>query len=815
MAQQVLVYLMLLASLLSFGAPQLINCPTLVTCSQCISTASCVWCSTPGSARCLYEDNANSCRKEDLLQPATIIIDKQELPLTEKNQVSLKSIDLKLRLSEPVSFSVSLKAAENFPLDLYMLMDLSGSFEPDLKTVKVLAPQLPLALRNVSSDFLIGFGTFVDKPSLPYTSSAQLNKIFNTSGQLSSCGGSALCAKPFNYEHVISLTNSSDLFNSSVQETIISTNVDDPEDPLGAILQAVVCDDLIEWRETSIKILLVMTDDVLHTAGDGRLAGIVKPNDGQCHTQYDPSLKKTLYTESLTQDYPSIEQVRQALEDANIVPVFAVASPSSDSSQKTLSFYNNTISMLLDSSTVLLSSNSDNLEDVLSEAHANAIADARLSFSLPNYLSANVIANCPPGSTYLPDSNECTGIGNGTVNFTITLTLQQCTESLRNGRSVQIQFNLRPFGQFVANITGFCDCACEKEQEYNSTNCNNNGNITCGRCSCFEGWEGNDCSCFTASIADCPVGPNGITCSGRGQCDCGQCVCTQPTDPIGGVLNPRVIGETCECSNYECDTGSNGVVCSGRGNCTCSNSEFMCVCHNSTLTGLPHTGERCQCSHDNCINPNGSTVAICSGRGTCDPCEPQGRACRCNEGFTGMYCEQSTGSIVAGCNDNDLVRECVKCYANVAKDGGSPTCSGFTCTNYSILSSYPSNPDAYDISGTIEGSTDECSFIDSASFCRFVYFVGLSTQQRERIYEVLAPHDCLLIPIWAIALLVLVVLVIIGIIILVIIKLIIMYLDYREYQSFQREVNEIDLSKNFNPMYHTPIVTYNNVTYGK
>ena len=236
---------MVLASLLSIGAPQVINCTTLITCSQCISTASCVWCSTLNSARCLSQENANSCRKDDLLQPATTIIDKQEIPLTENNQVSLKSIDLKLRVSEPVSFSVSLKAAENFPLDVYMLMDLSGSFREDLKTVKVLAPQLPLALRNVSSDFLIGFGTFVDKPSLPYTSSAQLNKVFVVLGQPSSCGSAIPCAKPFNYEHIISLTNSSDLFNSSVQETIISTNVDDPEDPLGAMLQAVVCNDLI------------------------------------------------------------------------------------------------------------------------------------------------------------------------------------------------------------------------------------------------------------------------------------------------------------------------------------------------------------------------------------------------------------------------------------------------------------------------------------------------------------------------------------------------------------------------------------------
>ena len=805
MAHKVLVHFMLLASLVTLGAPQVINCTTLITCSQCISTASCVWCSTPSSAQCLSQDNANDCKIEDLFLPATIIVDKQESPLTEDNQVSLKSINLKLRVSEPVSFSVSLKAAKNFPLDLYMLMDLSGSFRDDLERVKVLAPQLPLALQNVSSDFLIGFGTFVDKPSLPYTSSIQKNTIYNVSGQ-PSCERENLCAKPFDYEHVISLTSSSDLFNSSVQETIISTNVDDPEDPFGAMLQAVVCKDLIGWRETSIKIILVMTDDVLHTAGDGHLAGIVKPNDGQCHTQYDPLLKKTLYTESLTQDYPSIEQIRQALEDANIVPVFAVAD-SSDSS--ILSFYNNTISMFLDSSTVLLSSNSDNLEEVLSEAHANAIADVHLSFNLPNYLSANVTVNCPPGSTYLPDSNECTGIGNGRVNFTITLTLKKCTESLRNGKGVQIQFNLRPFGQFVAKISGFCDCVCEKEQEYNSTDCSNNGNFTCGQCSCFDGWEGNNCSCSTA---DCPVGPNGITCSGRGQCDCGQCVCTQQTQPIQGVLNPRVVGDACECSNYECDTGSNGLVCSGRGNCTCSNSQYTCVCYNSILTGLPHTGERCQCSHDHCIHPN-STV-VCSGRGGCDPCKPQGRACTCNKGFTGMYCEQSTEIIVAVCNNDDVVRECVKCYATVAKDGGSPTCSGFTCTKYSILSSYPSNPDSYDINGTIEGSTEECSFTDSTFFCEFVYFVGLSTQQREQIYEVLAPRDCLLIPVWAIALIVLVVLIVIGIIVLVIIKLIIMYLDYQEFKSFQKEVNEADFSKNSNPIYHAPTVTYDNVAYG-
>ena len=120
------------------------------------------------------------------------------------------------------------------------------------------------------------------------------------------------------------------------------------------------------------------------------------------------------------------------------------------------------------------------------------------------------------------------------------------------------------------------------------------------------------------------------------------------------------------------------------------------------------------------------------------------------------------------------------------------------------MSSYPSNPDSYDINGTIEGSTEKCSFTDSTNFCEFVYFVGLSTQQREQICEVLAPCDCLLIPVWAIALLVLVGLVVIGIIIIVIIKFLIMHLDYREYKSFKKESMKLP----------RPTITYNNVAYG-
>ena len=803
MAYNILLYLLVQVSFLHLGTAQLSNCTNFVSCSECISTTSCVWCSTPGSAHCLSQDNVTGCNEQDLFQPMSNITDQYDMPLNEKNQVSLETISLKLRVGEPLTFTVSVKAAEDFPLDLYMLMDLSGSFEGDLIVVKGLAPQLPLALRNVSSDFLIGFGTFVDKPSLPYTSSVQKNTIHNVSGQ-PSCDAKKLCAKPFDYEHIVSLTNSSDLFNSLVQETVISSNVDDPEDPLGAMLQAVVCKGLVGWRENSRKILLIMTDDVLHTAGDGRLAGIVKPNDGQCHTQYDPSYNKVVNNAALMQDYPSIEQVREVLQDNDIIPVFAISL-----SENALVIYNTTVGPSLGGFTTILTANSTNLVNVLEEAYLKVVSSARLSFNLPNYLSVNITANCPPEAIYLPDTYECAGIGNGTVTFTITLMLKKCTNNFKNGITEQVVFHIPGFGQFTVDIDGICSCDCDSETEYNSSTCSTNGDLTCGLCTCTNGWMENDCSCSTAQ---CPLGPNGAVCSGRGQCECGQCVCTQTITTVSGVHNPRIVGNACECSNYECDTGSNGLVCSGRGLCMCSNGQYTCKCNISPLTGETHTGDACQCSSDHCIDPN-NIGRVCNGRGTCDSCQPQGRACICNDGYRGQYCETTTSmSLVAVCDNSGTVRECVKCYGEAAKDNKeiSSICLGLICGNFTLLREEPSQGD-YDVPGTVDSSTVDCSFIDGE--CRYNYYVGLSTNE-ESIYAV-PPRACLLIPSWSIALIVLVFLVIIGCLVLVCIKCCIMYLDYREFKKFEKEVKEVDFSKSSNPLYHKPDVTYTNIAYGK
>lgn len=48
----------------------------------------------------------------------------------------------------------------------------------------------------------------------------------------------------------------------------------------------------IGWRKEAKRLLLVMTDQTSHLALDSKLAGIVVPNDGNCH------LKNNVYVRS-------------------------------------------------------------------------------------------------------------------------------------------------------------------------------------------------------------------------------------------------------------------------------------------------------------------------------------------------------------------------------------------------------------------------------------------------------------------------------------------------------------------------------------
>ena len=93
-----------------------------------------------------------------------------------------------------------------------------------------------------------------------------------------------------------------------VKQAQVSGNLDAPEGGFDAIMQAIVCKNQIGWRDKARRLLVFSTDAGFHYAGDGKLGGIVKPNDGLCHLDskgepiFEKYGKKKTYSHSLLQN---------------------------------------------------------------------------------------------------------------------------------------------------------------------------------------------------------------------------------------------------------------------------------------------------------------------------------------------------------------------------------------------------------------------------------------------------------------------------------------------------------------------------------
>lgn len=71
-------------------------------------------------------------------------------------------------LDDAKRFTVKVRQVEDYPVDLYYLMDLSHSMNDDLFRLKTLGKGLAEAMNRTTSKLRMGFGAFVDKPLSPY-----------------------------------------------------------------------------------------------------------------------------------------------------------------------------------------------------------------------------------------------------------------------------------------------------------------------------------------------------------------------------------------------------------------------------------------------------------------------------------------------------------------------------------------------------------------------------------------------------------------------------------------------------------------------
>ena len=583
------------------------ECSPLTSCSRCLSVPSCVWCSSPNSARCLSRSSANMC--------TSLIVDPQgsttieNLPLNGNNQVSLSSVKMKLRLGEPESFTVSVRAAENYPLDFYILMDSSGSFQSQLNVLKNIAPQIVDRLRNVTTMFRVGLGMFVDKTTAPYNAFAALNLGFTFGGQPSACS-SRLCRRPFSYNHVVNFTNSTEIFNNIIQDLLSSNSADDPEGTLDAMMQAVVCTNVVGWRKETRKVLLVLTDAIMHTAGDGRLAGIYTPNDGQCHTQFDSEENGIYYSDSTTYDYPSLEQMKVTLDQFQVIPVFAV--------NRKLDYFGNVSQIVSTAGLVEEVTIFQNLPDVIEQVYDRLIDTTQIYIPNRDYLNIDIVPICPEGSTPVP--NGCTGIANNMVTFTVNVTLTRCSDNLlKSGQEIITAVVNTGFGTFNMELEGHCS-SCDD-----------------------AGFTNTVSSCLTSS---CPIGPNDQICSGQGMCECSDgiysCSCNNSS-----VSEMRRKGTACQCSydncvdtTVSCPSGDVCPLCNGHGTCNpCSSPHLSgCDCYTGFYGRYCEHQDRVQCSARDldCIQCHARTN---EGENLTDACSSY----QCSAGYAVLKERQSDG----------------------------------------------------------------------------------------------------------------------------------------------------------------------------
>ncbi|KAL5496321.1 hypothetical protein EMCRGX_G012580 [Ephydatia muelleri] len=760
-------------------------CTAQTSCADCINLSpSCKWCSTANytGSRCFSGTPAVNCSNVE--NPAGTVTGIDTATLSSLVQVSARQVNVTVRPGIGTSFSLSVQPANNYPLDVYLLTDLSYSFLDDLTTLQALGARIASSVQNISTNAQVGFGSFVDKKLAPFINI--LPALVNDP-----CAppyGPGKCNPPYSYKHTVSLTTDGAYFSSRLQQQTISGNQDVPEGGWDGLMQAIVCKKLIGWRDNARHLLVFSTDANSHHAGDGLLGGVVRPNPHTCLMNNSITAGNVEYTLSETYDYPSLGDIREQLRLNDIIPIFAVT-------PDVQSIYNAVTAELasVGASTGSLQSDSGNIIQLIQTGISGELASEistvsqRIVFDpvLPSGVTMTFTPlNCP----LLGSDNVCNGVKptQGAVNFTVSVQLTQDFCRANQGNTISVPVRIIGFGSFVVNISPLCGCPCQQSQISNSPFCTSNGTLTCGLCTCNPGRFGSSCQCDangaqSGNATSCPTGPNNLPCSGqsRGSCICGKCACSQYQDIRLG-LTSTYYGSACECDNSLCDT-SNGQLCGGssQGVCQCGG----CQCANGFY------GTACQCSNSLCVDPTDTiTTRTCNGRGVCS-CN---QCTACKPPYTGQYCQscQATDKTTCASQLCPPNLDCAKCA--LLNQTMCPSCPTTYFVNATTLS-------------TVSGAaTTECQYTDSDG-CQDTYFVVQDTKGNVTALYVRTDKACPqpLAPAQLATIIVvpLVVIAIIAILILLTLLLIFWLLNRAEVRKFEKELARAKYTKNQNPLY--------------
>lgn len=221
-------------------------------------------------------------------------------------QVQPTFFNITLRMGAPINITFTYSPAKDYPLDLYYLLDVSHSMKDHLKLFQNLTMALSDLLKNLTQNYKVAYGSFMDKVGMPFY-------LMDEESKSNPCHDEAeKCIKGYLFRNHLNFTNETKHFTDAVSKTMFSLSVDNMDGALDAIMQVLTCD--VGWNEYSRKLIVVPTQSFLHIAGDGILVGAVKKNE-ECLTRANYYKKN----EHLVYDYPSLDEIMLKLREKKVL----------------------------------------------------------------------------------------------------------------------------------------------------------------------------------------------------------------------------------------------------------------------------------------------------------------------------------------------------------------------------------------------------------------------------------------------------------------------------------------------------------------